>query len=145
MNGIEKVISLWQPWATPFVLGIKLNETRSWATNYRGRVYIHAAMNKSVDTIQFTNNITYYKPNHYIDFSRKIINLLFGVIIGYVDIVDCVRAETIRDKMTAQELSFGDYSDGRWIWICKNHTALETPIPAKGSQGFWNFNIREVK
>ena len=38
-----KAITIWQPWATLLPLGIKLYETRSWATSYRGPIAIHAA------------------------------------------------------------------------------------------------------
>lgn len=38
-----KAISLWQPWASAIAVGAKRVETRSWATNYRGPLAIHAA------------------------------------------------------------------------------------------------------
>lgn len=38
-----KVISLLQPWATLVVMGAKRIETRSWNTNYRGELLIHAS------------------------------------------------------------------------------------------------------
>jgi len=38
-----KAISLWQPWASAMALGFKKNETRHWATKYRGPLLIHAA------------------------------------------------------------------------------------------------------
>lgn len=38
-----KAISLWQPWATLIATGHKTIETRSWATQYRGPLLIHAA------------------------------------------------------------------------------------------------------
>jgi hypothetical protein len=38
-----KVISLWQPWASLVAWGDKQIETRSWGTNYRGLIAIHAA------------------------------------------------------------------------------------------------------
>lgn len=38
-----KALSLWEPWATLFALGIKGPETRSWSTNYRGPMAIAAA------------------------------------------------------------------------------------------------------
>ena len=37
-----KVITLWQPWATLLAAGTKICETRSWKTNYRGEILIHA-------------------------------------------------------------------------------------------------------
>lgn len=36
-------ISLWQPWASLVAAGIKRIETRSWGTNFRGPIAIHAA------------------------------------------------------------------------------------------------------
>ncbi len=38
-----KAITLWQPWASLLACGAKIYETRSWATNYRGPIAIHAA------------------------------------------------------------------------------------------------------
>lgn len=35
-----KCISLWQPWASLLVAGVKKIETRSWLTGYRGPLYI---------------------------------------------------------------------------------------------------------
>ena len=35
-----KAISLWQPWASLIPLGLKHYETRSWKTNYRGKLLI---------------------------------------------------------------------------------------------------------
>ncbi|WP_180267711.1 hypothetical protein [Nostoc linckia] len=33
-----KALSLWQPWATLIGMEVKRYETRSWGTNYRGRL-----------------------------------------------------------------------------------------------------------
>jgi len=38
-----KIITLWQPWAALVALNLKRYETRSWPTNYRGPLLIHAA------------------------------------------------------------------------------------------------------
>jgi hypothetical protein len=37
-----KALSLWQPWASLVVAGTKHWETRSWSTDYRGLLAIHA-------------------------------------------------------------------------------------------------------
>lgn len=44
-----KTITVWQPWAGALAAGIKENETRSWATKYRGPIAIHAAMREVFD------------------------------------------------------------------------------------------------
>ena len=41
-----KVLSLREPWATLIKDKKKFVETRSWKTNYRGELYIHASMTK---------------------------------------------------------------------------------------------------
>jgi len=38
-----KVLTLHQPWASLIALGVKTIETRSWSTQYRGPLAIHAA------------------------------------------------------------------------------------------------------
>jgi len=45
-----KAITLWQPWASLIACGAKKFETRSWETNYRGPIAIHAA-SKSIKSI----------------------------------------------------------------------------------------------
>lgn len=37
-----KALTLWQPWASLVALGVKRIETRSWSTDYRGPLAIHA-------------------------------------------------------------------------------------------------------
>ncbi len=39
-----KLITLWQPWASAMSLSMKRIETRSWGTDYRGPLAIHAAL-----------------------------------------------------------------------------------------------------
>lgn len=38
-----KALTIWQPWASLIAIGAKEFETRSWSTNYRGTIAIHAA------------------------------------------------------------------------------------------------------
>ena len=42
-----KALTLIQPWASLILLGEKKIETRSWKTNYRGEIYIHASLSLS--------------------------------------------------------------------------------------------------
>jgi hypothetical protein len=37
------------------------------------------------------------------------------------------------------ELSFGDYTPGRYAWILENVQALPGPIPCKGALGLWEW------
>jgi hypothetical protein len=44
-----KAISLWQPWASLWVSGRKIHETRSWRTRHRGWLAVHAARRIEAD------------------------------------------------------------------------------------------------
>jgi hypothetical protein len=47
-----KALSIRQPWATLIVLGMKTVENRSWVTNYRGKLLIHAAKTITKEDMQ---------------------------------------------------------------------------------------------
>lgn len=40
-----KVLSIREPWASIIINGYKEYEFRSWKTNYRGKILIHASKN----------------------------------------------------------------------------------------------------
>ena len=70
-----KVISLREPYATLIKNKIKLVETRSWKTNYRGELYIHASMSKVIK--EDVNN-------------KELMNLLDGRDLRYAWILEDV-------------------------------------------------------
>lgn len=129
-----KVISLTEPFATLISTGIKTIETRSWKTNYRGLLYIHASLTK-IPTI--------YKNN------KKLMSLIdeeklnFGYIVCSCELVDCIEMtdefiENIK-KDYPNEYITGIYARGRYAWILKNIEAIDDPIKVKGHLGIWNF------
>ncbi len=66
-------------------------------------------------------------------------DLPLGAVVGTVEIVDCVPVEDVVDGLTERERALGDYSPGRWAWVLKNPIMFDTPIPARGKQGWWNW------
>jgi len=142
-----KAISILQPWASLIVLGHKKIETRSWNTKYRGEILIHASAGKSginsgiqLDFQQEFSNLQLPKYE----------NLSFGAIIGSVNLVDTIgfdekfQMETSK-YLSSQELEFGDYSPGRFGWLLSDPVLFETPIPAKGKLGIWEFDESLLK
>jgi hypothetical protein len=131
------VLSLTQPWASAmFVPGLKRIETRSWRTNYRGKLYIHAAKGFPRYAKEFAEE-TDGMPSP----------LPLGCIIGHVDLVDIKRAEELvlyRNETRVAAISeteedWGDYAPRRFGWITENPVLLGEPIVAKGSLGLWKF------
>ena len=65
--------------------------------------------------------------------------LPLGAVVGTVEIVDCVPVEEIADTLTERERALGDFSPGRFAWVLRNPVMFEKPIPARGQQGWWNW------
>lgn len=129
-----KVLSLTEPCATLIKKGIKTIETRSWKTNYRGKLYIHASSTKIPKE---------FKENKDLMSLVNINELNFGNIICSCDLVDCVEMtdEFIKEiKKNKNEYACGLYEKGRYAWILKNIKILDVPIKTKGHLGIWNLD-----
>ena len=86
MNDAPAVaLSIRQPWAHLIVNGIKPVENRSWATSFRGPVWIHAGKAWGSAEKQDRWNVM-------TDFQIDIPETLpLGGIVGYAEIYGCVR------------------------------------------------------
>lgn len=129
-----KVITLIQPWATLVALGEKQIETRSWNTNIRGEIAIHAGkkVDKSVFNQPFYSNI----------FRKHSItpeNIITSSIIAVCKIVDVKRTEDLTDVISNQERAFGNYNPNRFGWILEDIKPIEPIQGIKGMLGFWNY------
>lgn len=146
-----KALTVMEPWATlvfrrdangvPF----KQVETRSWKTNYRGKLAIHAGkhkLHKSVDPfLCVTDENAAYFLEAGITGDKALDELPYGAIIGEVELSDCIPMEELRNGSYARpcEFAFGDWSDGRYGWILSNPILYEKPIPATGKLGLWEW------
>lgn len=134
-----KAISLLNPWAMLVAIGEKRYETRSWATSYRGRLYVHASKGFPGDCAILCDQHVFASALGDAGYGSWR-SLPCGVLLASVDLVGCCRVESVRDRLTAQERAFGDYSDGRFAWVFENVQRLPEPIPAKGSLGLWTIS-----
>lgn len=129
-----KVLSLKEPYASLIKEGKKKIETRSWKTNYRGIIYIHAS--KTRISKEDRNNAIL---SSLIDYS----NLNYGYIICKANLKDCILMDEdfVNDmrKSNPTEYACGIYASGRYAWILSDIEVLKEPIPAKGSLGLWNY------
>lgn len=86
-----KALSIKQPWVSLIALGIKDIENRTWKTNFRGRIYIHASGKSAGDFLQLLTNRQLHNVvcglSNYNSFEDE---LKYSAIIGEVDIIDCV-------------------------------------------------------
>lgn len=136
-----KAYTVYQPYAFATVAGLKPHETRPRRTNIRGRVAVHAGAagfdaamkGRTREDIDKISAIQHESP-----FTE---NVLFrGGIVGTVEIVDCVPVEEIVDTLTERERLLGDYSPGRFAWVLQNPAMFDEPFPARGQQGWWEWD-----
>jgi hypothetical protein len=134
-------ITLTQPWASLMEVGAKRNETRSWKTDYRGPLAIHAAKGLAGMSERGLWELCRQEPfrTALARGGYTAVSLLpRGAFVATCELVDCVRTEDIVDSLSEEELAFGDYSPGRWTWITTKTKKLWTPIPARGALGLWS-------
>lgn len=66
----------------------------------------------------------------------------YGNIICKCKLVDCVYMDEDfleKIKKDKKEYLCGEYAVGRYAWILEDISPLDTPIPAKGHLGIWNY------
>lgn len=132
-----KTISLWEPWASAIAIGAKKIETRAWYTGYRGPLAIHAAKTRDhADCFLF-------EPTVRAAFAAAGItavgDLSFGCIVATCTLKACLKTERIAGGIGELERALGGYDPGRFGWVLENVVRLPKPIPARGSQGFWEW------
>ncbi len=131
-----KAFTVYQPYAYAIVAGLKNYETRPRRTNIRGRVAVHAGKTGMMQAMKGLTGLEMWELRAAVKFER---NLPLGVVVGTVEIVDCLPVVEVIATLTERERALGDYSPGRWAWVLKNPVMFDTPIPAKGKQGWWNW------
>lgn len=130
-----KVISLLEPWASLIACGAKQIETRSWKTDYRGPLLIHASKGMP------------YK-NHDLRYQEPFLTALAGVeltpgkIIASCVLIDCIKMTPENIALIgAPERDFGFYEPGRYMWFLTGAKWLKEPILAKGQLRLWEFDL----
>ena len=128
-----KAITIKQPFASLIREGYKEYEFRTWKTNYRGEVYIHAG--KGIDK-EAMNRV-------------KHLNLSFpsGCIIAKAKITDCVEVD---EKLSKELLkknkevyhNLENKKEKRYGFKIEEVEKIN-PIPAKGKLSFWEY--KELK
>jgi activating signal cointegrator 1 len=138
-----KVLSLLQPWATLVVLGAKKYEVRSWQTDYRGPLLIHASAKIPTRRERaFFSQADYFKT-----FIEDTDYLPYGALIGRVEVTTIFETGWLLQHLELdpqaawqQELAFDDYTPNRFAWKLEQPRKLKYILPVKGRLGLWEYN-----
>ena len=124
-----KVLTTRQPWATLIMAGLKEYEFRSWKTNYKGEILIHAG--KTIDR-EAEKRLKKYLPD----------KLSTGKILGKVNLMDCIKVtpqflselRKVNPDIYAKSVFKEEYA-----WNIKVLEKFDEPIETKGKLGLWNY------
>ena len=139
-----RALTIHEPYASLLVKGIKPFEFRSWNTNIRGPVAIHSAL-KPMDEAGKELAFKYQIDPEY----GKVlgaVNILSSTLVSEVSGMKCT---LIGDRVlffTPEQLRMGysDFGDYQYAWYVEPVVEFAEPFPAKGQQGFWNWDERTV-
>ena len=133
------VLSLWQPWASAIAAGIKRIETRSWGTNFRGQLLIHATKKLVREGQEQIENVT---PEEWAKFSKIGIqtgsDFPLGFVVCAVNLVE-VEVSIGQGKYPEEENRWGNLQEGRFAWIFDGPPIIPGRVlPIRhGYQGLW--------
>jgi len=150
-----KALTLYEPWAWLVLHGWKEVETRSWHTDYRGLLAIHAGKKRDVD-----GKILHLRMNAVRGVSDRLIppfeELPFGCVIATCRLAAIIATAAYDPKVLETncrfmsppfepahgwetERLFGNYGPGRFAWILRDVMPVDPPIEAHGWQQLWNW------
>ena len=148
-----KALTLTEPWATLMRLAEKNVETRSWRTNYRGPIAIHAAKTMPRHAVEFlrspkvVSSLAFHCDVLPLNDRGEILFNL-GSVLCIRELIDCLPTEEMArimkqmmlPELAEREMFFGDYSPGRWAWVFSDKIEIiSLPVFVKGSLSLWNW------
>ena len=165
-----KALTIWQPWASLIAGGAKQYETRSWATQYRGPIAIHAAaryirkwdlpadLAKVADVEMEAGRCPKWgaMPFGSVIATAELVSAWRIAYNVKMDVEEARKYPIIGERMaedkhetvsydyfvpSKKEAALGDWTPGRYAWKLANVKILQSPIPVKGKQGLWNFEM----
>ncbi len=111
-----KALSVREPWVSAIVDGVKRFENRSWRTDYRGPLLIHAGRHEPEPEDErrarewgWTQRAPY----------------VLGAIIGQVELLDIVPAADVAGE---------PFAEGPWCWVLGEARRFAEPVPCLGKR-----------
>ena len=123
-----KVLTIKQPWASLIMLGLKKYEFRSWKTEYRGELLIHAGKGIDKDGME---RLKKYIPE----------DIPYEGIIGKVRLIDCIKTSPeFYDKVQKENKDIYAKSvfNQDYAWQMEVIEVYDNPIK-KGKLRLWNY------
>jgi ASCH domain-containing protein len=110
-----RVLSVQQPWAWAIASGRKRIENRSWYTNYRGTVYVHASSKLDRNAVEWLRReLAIRVPDHFQQ----------SAVVAVAQLADVITRRRAR--------RFGKWFLGPYGFVLTNVRQLPVPVATKG-------------
>jgi hypothetical protein len=150
-------MSMWQPWAGLVISGAKRLEGRVWKSDFRGRLWIHAA-SKSLEEderLEIEENILQANPDAKIPTSYP-----QSCLLGCIDVIDMISHEELLQRREAYErlLAEGiapaphveyyihEENESDYAFVCLRPKQLTMPLAMSGEHKIYQLpkNIHDA-
>lgn len=136
-KGMKKALSLKQPYAWLISNGYLLVDDRTWGTQYRGPILIHAS--KGLYGVYYD----YLKSNTDIPLPTKD-KLEYGGVVGIASLVLCCRPGELPDGISHQQRAhFGGVHQEYFGFLFELARPL-TLMPCRGKLGIFEIDVDEL-
>lgn len=122
-----KCVSIREPWAWMILAGLKTAENRSWKTDYKGPLLIHASKNFLRDQEFWLRSQGHPLPSPFPSHH-------LGHIVGIVDLIGCCTVNKARERGET-------FAEGPWCWVLRNPRRFERPVPWRGELGMFEVEL----
>lgn len=128
-----RCLSLQQPWAELVAAGRKLVENRTWETQVRGLLGIHASRS--------TRTVRGCTPAELADWLPRWPQQKYhlGCVVAVVELIACVRPRHLPPDLLGHE--FATTNPSRWCFVLRNPVRLLKPVSATGNARFFYVDL----
>jgi len=124
-----KALSVTRTWAWLLVHGFKDVENRTWYTNHRGPLLIHASKTNDREDWRRLQRWLQRRGVHVPDYDA----IPFGAIVGQVTVFACDRT-----------VSSDWHNPGQYGWYVRDAAPFHTPVPYRGRLQLFNVPLDAV-
>lgn len=119
-------LSIRQPWVELILQGTKTIEVRSWATQHRGELFLHAGLKPDIQALER------FGLGH---------ELTFGALVGKCQLLDCIEfTPRTWESWRPRHLNDGELSGRRYAWLLEQPIRT-APTPYKGRLGLMQIEV----
>ena len=143
---MTKVLSIRQPWASMIVRGLKRFEVRSWSTEYRGQLIIHAssaAPTKAFAEAVFKDDLDLGKLMSKVGMSSldDLRALPRSAIVGAVTLHDVLDSDQTAAQTTVDDASvLGELAGDNSYWLLKDAIEIVPITNIDGKLNLWELD-----